>query len=183
MYIYDSAAFIGDVATAIGRLREKMKVMGYDVYLVSDHVHPYVLPGANAGWEERARQFDGITSWLGGYSGKGEYLNGSYEEQIKVLYSEWGKWAISNNKKLVPSTTPEFDSRHVRWGDPSSIPLERSPTKFEERLNIIIQYSQHPKIIMVGTFNDFFESTTLEPAREYGFTYLQLLKKILEKVA
>ena len=37
------------------------------------------------------------------------------------------------------------------------------------------------RMVMIGTFNDFFESTTLEPTQEYGFIYLQLLKEILEK--
>jgi len=181
IYMYDSAAFIGDVKMAIEKLRKDMKANGYEIYLVSDHVHPYVLPGSDMSWEERAKQFDGITSWLGGYSDKGEYLQGSYEEQIKILYSEWGRWAIENNKKLIPCTTPEFDSRDVKWGNPNSIPLERSPDKFEKRLNIIFSYSQYPKIVMLGTFNDFFESTTLEPSKEYEFVYLKLLKKMLEK--
>jgi hypothetical protein len=179
VYIYDSAAFIGDVAGAIEKLRNVVKKEGYDIFLISDHVHPYVLPGSNLIWEERAKQFDGITSWLGGYSGEGNYLGGSYETQLQILYSEWGKWAKENSKKLIPFTTPEFDNRYVNWGNPNSIPLERSPEKFETRLRIILSYTDNPKIIMLGTFNDFFESTTLEPAREYGFEYLSLLKEIL----
>ena len=157
MYVYDSAAFVGDVKTAIKELRETVEKTGYDVYLVSDHVHPCVLPGTNEVWEERARQFDGITCWLGGYSGKGEYLGGSYEKQLKILYSAWGEWAKENNKDLIPFTTPEFDGRYVTWGDPNSIPLERSTTKFLERLNITFHYSPRTKIVMIGTFNDFFE--------------------------
>ena len=179
VYIYDSAAFIGDVAGAIEKLRNVVRKEGYDIFLISDHVHPYVLPGSNLIWEERAKQFDGITSWLGGYSGEGNYLGGSYETQLQILYSEWGKWAKENSKKLIPFTTPEFDNRYVNWGNPNSIPLERSPEKFETRLRIILSYTDNPKIIMLGTFNDFFESTTLEPAREYGFEYLSLLKEIL----
>jgi archaellum component FlaC len=179
VYIYDSAAFIGDVAGAIEKLKNVVRKEGYDIFLISDHVHPYVLPGSNLIWEERAKQFDGITSWLGGYSGEGNYLGGSYETQLQILYSEWGKWAKENSKKLIPFTTPEFDNRYVNWGNPNSIPLERSPEKFETRLRIILSYTDNPKIIMLGTFNDFFESTTLEPAREYGFEYLSLLKEIL----
>jgi DNA-binding ferritin-like protein len=182
VYIYGSAGFIGDMEAAINKLREHVKdSAGYELYLISDYAHPYVLPGDNKDWEERARSFDGITSWLGGYSGEGRYLGGSYEAQIEILYSKWGNWANEYHKRLFPFITPEFDGRYVRWGNPNSIPLNRSPQLFEERMNIALKHTQSPQVILVGTWNDFFESTTLEPSREYGFIYLEILKRVLEK--
>jgi prefoldin subunit 5 len=182
IYIYDSAAFIGDVRVAINKLREHVRgSAGFELYLISDHAHPSVLPGDNKEWEERARSFDGITSWLGGYSGEGRYLGGTYENQIRIVFSRWGKWAGENSKKLIPFITPEFDNRYVNWGCPNCIPLNRSPQLFEERINIALKHTQTPQIIFVGTWNDFFESTTLEPSREYEFTYLEILKNVLEK--
>ena len=89
VYLYDSAAFIGDVNSTIKELRDYMRLLGYDIFLLSDHIHPHVLPTSNKEWEERARQFDGITSWLGGYSENGDYIGGSYQEQIKILYNLW----------------------------------------------------------------------------------------------
>jgi archaellum component FlaC len=182
VYIYGSAGFIGDMEAAINKLREHVKdSAGYELYLISDHAHPYVLPGDNKDWEERARSFDGITSWLGGYSGEGRYLGGSYEAQIEILYSKWGNWANKYHKKLFPFITPEFDNRYVRWGCPNCIPLNRSTQLFEERMNIALKHTHSPQVILVGTWNDFFESTTLEPSREYGFIYLEILKRVLEK--
>jgi hypothetical protein len=128
----------------------------------------------------RARSFDRVTSWLGGYSGEGKYLGGSYEAQIEILYSKWGKWAKEYNRKLIPFVTPEFDNRYVRWGCPNCIPLNRFPQLFEKRVNIALMYTCPPRVILIGTWNDFFESTALEPAREYGFTYLEILRKVLE---
>ena len=179
VYIYDSSAFMGNVSGTIQKLREAIRREGYEVFLISDHVHPYVLPGSNPDWEERARQFDGITSWLGGYSGEGIYLGGSYEAQLGILYSQWGGWVRLNNKKLVPFITPEFDNRQVSWGNPNSIPIERSPQLFIQRLIIALNYTEGAGIVMIGTWNDFFESTTLEPTATYGFTYLALLKEVL----
>jgi hypothetical protein len=43
---------------------------------------------------------------------------------------------------------------------------------------IALKYAKDSTII-IGTWNDFFESTTLEPTREYGFTYLEILKDVL----
>ena len=181
VYMYDSAAFIGDVKTAIEKLRESIEVDGYDVFLVSDHIHPYVMPGDNKEWEARAKSFDGVTSWLGGYSGVGKYLGGSYEAQLEILYFRWGKWVEENQKKLFPYITPEFDGRYVKWGNPNSVPLERSPILFEKRLEIALKHAKTTRVVLIGTWNDFFESTTLEPTREYGFTYLEIIKKEIEK--
>ena len=70
----------------------------------------------------------------------------------------------------------------MKWGDPNSVPLERSPELFEKRMTIGLKYTKTSKTIMLGSWNEFFESTTLEPAIEYGFTYLELIKKILENI-
>jgi len=184
IYLYDSAAYIGNVKDTITHIREQVKsIIKEDIFLVSDHAQIIPITSNDPYWNywfENAKQFDGITSWLGEYSGNGEYLGGSYEKQAELLYSKWSAWAKKNNKVLIPYITPEFDDRYVNWGNPNSIPLERTPEKFKKRLEIALKHCDPiHKIIFVGTWNDFFESTTLEPSKEYGFTYLRILKESL----
>jgi hypothetical protein len=182
VYFYEGKGVFGDVSQ-IKKLREK-----YSIFLISDHGHPLanpwdIFPSGHPQaivWKEAAKMFNEITSWLGGYSPDGNYLGGSYENQIKIGFSKWESWAIDNGKKFIPFITPEFDSRHVKWGNPNAIPLERSHQLFKERLIIGLNHTKTSKIIMIGTWKDFFESTTLEPSREYGFEYLNLLKEILK---
>jgi hypothetical protein len=179
VYIYGSATYI-NTKDALEKLQEIMREkIGKEVFLISDHVTPHFFPGQKPEWEREARSFEGITSWLGGYSPSGEYLGGSYEVQIDKMYSEWFKWTLENKKLHMPSTTPEFDNRYVKWGNPASLPLERSPENFRKRLEIILKYTNYPRVIFLGTWNDFFESTTLEPTREYEFTYLKIIREII----
>jgi hypothetical protein len=179
VYIYGSATYI-NTKDALEKLQEIMREkIGKEVFLISDHVTPHFFPGQKPEWEREARSFEGTTSWLGGYSPSGEYLGGSYEVQIDKMYSEWFKWTLENKKLHMPSTTPEFDNRYVKWGNPTSIPLERSPENFRKRLEIILKYTNYPRVISLGTWNDFFESTTLEPTREYEFTYLKIIREII----
>ena len=63
---------------------------------------------------------------------------------------------------------------------PIAPPSTASPQLFEKRVNIALMYTCPPRVILIGTWNDFFESTALEPAREHGFTYLEILRKVLE---
>ena len=178
IYFYEGKGVFGNISQ-IKNLREK-----YGIFLVSDHGHPKanptdVFPTSHPQavvWGEAAKMFNGITSWLGGYDPNGNYLGGNYENQIKIGFSKWESWAIENERKFIPSITPEFDSRYVKWGNPNSIPLYRSPELFIERLKIALNHIKNSKLLMIGTWNDFFESTTLEPSREYGFTYLELIK-------
>jgi hypothetical protein len=180
VYFYEGKGVFGDISR-IENLREK-----YKIFFVSDHAHPLadpenVFPAGNplaVVWGKAAKKFDGITSWLGGYSPKGEYLGGSYENQIEIAFSKWEKWAEENGMRFFPFITPEFDNRYVKWGNPNSVPLERSPELFEKRIMIALKYAKDSTII-IGTWNDFFESTTLEPTREYGFTYLEILRDVL----
>jgi len=178
IYFYEGKGVFGNISQ-IKNLREK-----YRIFLVSDHGHPKanptdVFPTSHPQavvWGEAAKMFNGITSWLGGYDPNGNYLGGNYENQIKIGFSKWESWAIENERKFIPSITPEFDNRYVKWGNPNSIPLHRSPELFIERLKIALNHIKTFKLLMIGTWNDFFESTALEASREYGFTYLELIK-------
>jgi hypothetical protein len=182
VYMYEGKGVFGDISQ-IKNLEEK-----YNIFLISDHGHPLanpqdVFPAGNPlaiVWEDAAKMFSGITSWLGGYSPNGNYLGGSYETQISIGFSKWESWTLNNGRKFIPSITPEFDNRY-NWGNPNSIPLQRSPELFVERLKIALNHVKTSKIVIIGTWNDFFESTSLEPSREYEFTYLNLIKKIVNK--
>jgi len=180
--IYDTPALIGDLRYAIKRIREYVgNVSGYEVYLVSDlveHNDPYYMV-EDEEYAERVRQFDAITSYLlfGGYSDKGIYAGGSYEEQLRIAYSVWENWCIENDRDLIPLTIPEYDGRYSIWGEPDSVPLKRSPETSRERLDIILNIS---KIVFYGTWNEFFQSSTLEPSIEYGFESIEILKDVLK---
>ena len=53
-------------------------------------------------------------------------------------------------KELAPSATPVDGI--VKWGSPSSVPLERFPSLFKGRLSIILSYPMEHKIVMISTF-------------------------------
>jgi hypothetical protein len=159
IYFYEGKGVFGDVSQ-IKKLREK-----YRIFLVSDHGHPRanptdVFPAGHPQavvWGEAAKMFNGITSWLGGYDPNGNYLGDSYENQIKIGFSKWESWTIENERKFIPSITPEFDNRYVKWGNPNSIPLHRSPELFIERLKIALNHIKTSKLLMIGTWNDFLK--------------------------
>jgi hypothetical protein len=182
VYLWDSAAFIGNVKGTMQKVRNEIKSgYGHEIFIISDHVKPFTdtFPRNNREWVRRAEAFDGVTSWLGGYMPNGEYLGGSYEKQLDLIYEAWLKWTYEKEKLLIPYLTPEFDSRYVIWGDPNSVPLHYSPQLFEQRLKISSKYT-NGGIIFVGTMNDFFESTVLEPTVEHGFERLHILLNVLK---
>lgn len=176
IYLYESKGFTGDVEGVIRELRDTIKKQhNLKLFLISDHAHP-LADINNQEWIERALQFDGLTSWLGGYSPSGEYVGGSYENQLNINYKKWGSWCRQNNKSLIPFGTPEFDYRFLPYGNPTSIPIERSAERSKTVLRILLE---NGKRILYGTFNDFFECSCVEPSDKYKFTELGIIKNKL----
>lgn len=186
VYIYDTPAMTGDLRAAVQAIRQAVRRAGSDeVFLITDFAkaHREVFPSRNTEWAALASLFDAVTSWLGGYMPDGNYLGGSYEKQIELIYGEWFRWCKAKDIPLIPYVTPEFDARLVSWGDPAEIPLPRSPDLFRERVKIAMKYSGLAGTIAVGSWNDFFESHALEPSREYGFTYLDIVRDCVTKLS
>ena len=81
----------------------------------------------------------------------------------------------------IPSVISEFDSRYVEWGNPNQIPLPRDAERFTKQLELALSNSVPKLFIRIDTWNDWYESTIIEPSTRWGFDYLQIIKKIVEK--
>jgi len=65
--------------------------------------------------------------------------------------------------------------------DPAYVPLKRSSELFESLLQIALQHMYPKKILKISAFNEWGSGLEIEPSREEGFAYLQILAKYLRK--
>lgn len=180
IFIYDSGAFV-NISKAFKEGKEKfVEITGQPPYIMADEVPKipytpddvkYILPYKDFS------QIDALTGWAGFHNREKQLYIRNYEMFYMQHLSLWKKFADIKNLDFVPSIIPGYDDSYS-WGSPLP-PIERSPEKFEKRIRIALNYLGMHKIIFVGTWNDFFESTTLEPSKEYGFTYLRILRDTL----
>jgi hypothetical protein len=184
IYFYDLPAYKGDIPTGIDKIRFNVKeATGKEIFIIAD----YAKFDAKDSLLPILKKLDGATVWAGHYDSKG-YYGGlyDYEAWYTKRTLEWNNWLkekISQGELpftfvYIPSVIPEFDSRYVEWGDPNQVILPRDPDRFSRQLNLALSNSLPKKIIRVDTWDDWYESTIIEPSTRWLFDYLQIIKEI-----
>ncbi|MBN1270628.1 MAG: hypothetical protein JXB04_13650, partial [Kiritimatiellae bacterium] len=75
---------------------------------------------------------------------------------------------------------PGFDDSGVHgWGNGPRIVDRRGTRTYEETWAEVLKY--RPDGVQVATWNDFQEGTTIEPAAEYGFTFVNLTEEYVAR--
>jgi len=192
IYFYNSDALKGNLPVFLQDVRNA----GGSVLIISQHAHPLAATSVytnppSGGWIEncissgsceyfeRAKLFDGWSSWAGGwYSPVEKPLNENYPKFLEDGYKAWNKLAKEYEKILIPSILPGF----VNLRDPNFPVLSRDAEMFKNMLLVSLKYAimnKGIKIVRIDTFNEFGEATGIEPTSEEGFAYLQAIKSVL----
>jgi len=165
----------GNITGVFTELRNEMREKGWELYLVNDlagrsfypsdlisgHVtYPPNLPVSS----EHVLQIIENTDALSG-SGPPPY----YEMDIEKTYSLWSQFAQSYKKDFIPVAWPGF--KNV---------IPRSSGHFLSLLEGCRKYNTR-KIIRIPSFNEWYFAHQIEPAQDYSFQYLEVLKNFIEK--
>ena len=132
-----------------------------------------------------------MTVWAAHYDTTG-YYGGlyDYKEWYIKRTLEWNKWLREkiNEGELppyfvyTPSVIPEFDSRLASWGDPNQVILPRDPNRFKEQITLALSHSIPKGMVRIDTWDDWYESTIIEPSVRWEFKYLQIIKEVVSKI-
>jgi hypothetical protein len=187
IYFYDLPAYKGDIPKGMHKIRLNVKeTTGKEIFIIAD----YAKFDASDNLLPILKKLDGVTVWAGHYDTTG-YYGGFYDYEKWYIKRtlEWNSWLKEKISKgelpqtfvYMPSVIPEFDSRYVPWGDPNQVILPREPDRFARLLDLALSKSLPKKIVRIDTWDDWYESTIIEPSTRWGFDYLQIIKKIVEK--
>ena len=106
-------------------------------------------------------------------------------------YSEWGKEAIAKYKEFDTSfSVPYFPHVSVDWDNNPRFPGEAqvavsnvTPRQFGAFLKKACEYvDAHPNqapLITINAWNEWSEGSYLEPDKEYGYAFLEEIKKTI----
>jgi len=172
--IFDYAAsFRGDIKDTFNEVRDKVREnSGYELYLVNDlgmrafdpqeivnDGHPHIL--------ELVESTDAI--------GYGVDLGPQAEE----CYAAWHNIAIEHEKDYLPYSQPGLEAPQWTMDAIPALPrVPRNPKLFRTLIHLSKKYSTH-KMIGIKAFNDWDWGQAIEPAKEYGFEYLEIVKSSL----
>lgn len=194
----DSFGSIEGARAALDKFRAKVRAAGFPGL----HVNAIVwgepnLPEAKTppGWPKLCKDLalDSLTSYTWVHHGALNY------DTFPVSDYVWGRekylsfWADALTKYSIsyfPNATINWDNSPraapgVDWSKPAGpvvtpVVTGNTPAAFKESLEIIKQRllaaPTQPKILTINAWNEWPEGSCLEPARHYGYGYLDALK-------
>lgn len=168
----------GDVA---GAWKEIRGALDGDVYLIA-HPHMGQSPGmtemVSPAWE-LAKAFDAFTEY--NMNPKLQNAYGEFrEDDFERHYRDWRVATDEYGVDFIPMTVPGEDHSDIDWKEPRDFYLERKPDRFRRLCRDTLRY-RNPNIdaVLVTSFNEWPEFTSVEPADSYGTTYLKIVEKEL----
>jgi hypothetical protein len=146
--------------------------MGFDIYLVAD-ITGFPPPGSP--FENFLKCFNATTQYM-------PNLSGDWNSVLDYANSTGGlalNYTRSENMSYIPDVYPGFDRSHSEMNSGPPI-LARNVSRFAEFCEIARYYAeQSAGVVMVSTWNEWHEGTSIEPAQEYGSQYLEIIRTVL----
>ena len=161
-----------DVHRLFDYVRQLLAAKGVNLYIIGDlgggpSPSP---PDVNATW---LYSMNATTSYFFFDPSKG--WNGILNNAT-VYYPEWRTVMNSQGIGYVPDAYPGFDNtEHCKWENRSSegVVLPLNEIMFKKMLDIAVNCSYNdPKIVMITSWNEWMESTSIEPSVEFGELFL-----------
>jgi len=174
VFVYLTRIFTGDVAGAMHAFHGALLSRGSDVYLIGDEIYwgnSQSLPA------NHIQAFDAVTAYNMHTSVPD--IADNFNNKVKDQYTTWKAKADELGVAFIPDILPGFDDTLVR-PEANHPPIPRSVSLFESQLDTALSLLD-PKInlFMITSWNEWHEDTSIEPAQEYGFDYLDALQRKL----
>lgn len=170
---YLTRIYRGEVETAFDEARRIVReATSIDLYIIGDEVYWHTPV------EARLKLFDAVTAYNMHTSVAG--IADGFAGKVDAQYRSWASAASAAGIAFVPDVLPGFDDTAVRpeAGHPV---IPRSPELFTAQLKTALELASGPeRMILITSWNEWHEYTSIEPAQEYGNEYLELLKDALE---
>jgi glycoprotein endo-alpha-1,2-mannosidase len=184
--IYLTRTFSGNYPEAVSLVRENLKGMGFDLYLIADEIFWYVmrsvpLPPSPHPNMLRIKLFDAVTAynmydWAKpkqmGYGGGSSFL-----QEVHDLYLEY-RSALGKEIPLVPAIIPGYNDRGVRLSENHPAIPRRFASNAEEgsffkkalERTVLPFVNPENPMALITSFNEWNEGTQVEPTIETAVT-------------
>jgi len=162
----------------------------YSLYLIPAF-WPDQLSDANVLNDSR-RIYDAVTLW--GSTTIVEFNQtisySKYVNKTRNYFEKWSKISTNHDVPFVPLICPGYNNviyayMNKTWNPDTNSTwwaiVTRDPEGFRDVCQLARDYATPPhKMVLIFTWNDFKEGTSIEPTEDYGFTYLDAAKAIPE---
>ena len=188
------------VLTALEKFRSKVKAAGFpDLHLNIMYWGEPNLPGGRTpkNWPAvlKAIHADSATSYTWVHHGAlGAFPETPYQEALKKYIQEYANARETLPVPYFPNVTMGWDNtprcaRNIPWkpmphvGNP--VLVGNTPAAFQHALECIKSEMDtvkgQPRILTINAWNEWPETSILEPEAEYGYGYLEAVRNVFGK--
>ena len=179
IYIWATNSFIGNLAGAMQDARDQVAELGYDVFIVGDEV---CFGCFN---QQHAALFDGsstFTMLMPGLDSAGMVDVGKAAVMVDGAFKWWtdriAGLKVAGREDLVnfqPGWAPQYDERYWIFDHPAYVPAQ-SKDQVIEMATVARKYAEPVgssglRLIWLNTWNNWAETTTVEPTANLGSKY------------
>jgi len=174
--VYWSEPGVSETNALFAELKEHISTnYSLDLYLIGGVWHDSEVEFL------QGNPFDGLTVWGNLWSSLGNDPDRTYDysEYSNAYRSIWARWhdvAVANTLEFVPMVMPGFDNLayETSGDDQYRYVIERDLNEFASLSRYANNLTtDNLNMLLFFTWNDFNESTSIEPSNEYGSSYLE----------
>ena len=145
------------------------------------------VPGDNIGTQKEAVEklgFDSLTHYQFCHFVD---VNRDYNEIMKDVVKDWSAISTNYTARYYPHVSVGWDSSPRTFGVRGAIVKNNTPQNFEQALRQAKAFADarpgQPPLITVNSWNEWTETSYLEPCTKFGYGYLEAVKKVFVKGA
>lgn len=161
IYLYTSNSFTGDVVAAF---EQSFRQAGIDPYFIID-LGPFSID--TVALSEIA---DAVTAY-NPYNSQ-DNIEEVFLDQMESLYRSWYLTTEVTDHDVVPTVIPGYNDSEITHVERNNSVLELSTDRYANACEVGHKYAEGP--IFVTAFNEWYESTFIEPSEEFGTSFLEI---------
>jgi glycoprotein endo-alpha-1,2-mannosidase len=171
IFIYLTRTFTGDIEGALSEAKTAAVNAGSsEPFIIGDEVY-WQYPD-----EERIKMYEGVTAY-NMHTSVPDIADG-FATNVDRQFRIWVKNTAKTDTAFIPNILPGFDDTAVRPEAHHPV-IPRSEVLFMEQYKTAIDLAADDiGIIMVTSWNEWHENTSIEPSKEEGTAYLEILSNV-----
>lgn len=166
-----NAAASINFTTVMPAVKQAVKEAGFDLYVIGEITSGWLPPVRYA---TAIKAMDGVdlSNWSTDVYDRASFFP-SYSD---INWKNWSDSTTAWNIDYIPCILPGFNDKTV---SPTSklYDLNRTQEFYTDYCNVAKRNMSRKRLVLINSWNNFQVGTALEPAREYGTTYLELTKQ------
>lgn len=179
IYIWATNSYIGDLAGAMQEARDQVSELGFDVFIVGDEIRTDLFD------PDHVSLFDGSSTFTFLIPGIDWYSLDDVGEAAVAVDGAFQWWRdqlaglrVAGREDLVnfqPAWAPQYDERNIVFEAPKYVPAMSKDQVIE--MAMVARKHAEPvgsnglRLIWLNTWNNWAETTTVEPTANLGPKY------------